>query len=186
MGVAARGLVCCETGRFGRQGRVPPSLPAQWTGGRFDPPALPGALVGYHINPWGRWSGDNYVVDLKVLEESHDARCVKARRTGEIIIPPGYFTCPVKSMISGTKEQPASKGDSDKENVPVPANSSSASSSSSSAGPAPQPEAPAESVLCDVDDDCDVNLSQVLGNVYLYTNLFWVDCSADRRRGRLY
>ncbi len=50
------------------------SLPAQRTGDRFDPAALPRVLVGYHINPGGRWSGEYYVVDLKVSEADHDAR----------------------------------------------------------------------------------------------------------------
>ncbi len=51
-----------------------PSLPSQRTGDPFDSAALPGFLVGYHINPWGRWIGDYYRWDSKVIEENHDAR----------------------------------------------------------------------------------------------------------------
>ncbi len=96
------------------------------------------------------------VVDLKVIEANHDARHVKARRTGEI-----DCTSPAKSMASGTREPPATKGDNDKENVPVPANWSSASSSSS-AGPAPQPEAPEESVLRESTPDVKNNGPKVM------------------------
>ena len=82
---------------------------------------------------------------MKVIEENHDARCAKVRRTREITGPLGEFTFPVRSMTGGTKVLPATKDDNDEESEPVPANLGSASSSSS-AGPAPQPGAPEESV----------------------------------------
>ncbi len=46
-------------------------------------------------------SGDYYVLDFKAVEENQNARYIKARRTGEIIVPPGDFTSPMKSMVSG-------------------------------------------------------------------------------------
>jgi hypothetical protein len=86
---------------FGARVEYCPSLPPQRKEGeRFDATARPGVLVGYHINPGGRWSGDYYVLDLKVIQEKHDARYIKARRTGEIIIPPGDFTFPGKEIAS--------------------------------------------------------------------------------------
>ncbi len=45
-------------------------------------------------------------MDLKVIQENHAARYIKARRTGEIIVPPGYFTFPVKEITSGAKAAP--------------------------------------------------------------------------------
>ncbi len=95
---------------FGAKVEYRPSLPSQRTGERFDPAASNGVLVGYHMNPGGRWSGDYYVLDLKVIEENHDSRLIKARRTGEIIVPQGEFIFPAKEMKCGTKEPPVDDG----------------------------------------------------------------------------
>ena len=88
-------------------------------------------MFGYHINPGGKWSGDYYVLDLKVIQENHDARYIKARRSGEIIIPSGDFTFPVKEIASGAKAPPISTNKSSEEDVPEAAPKAAAASTSS-------------------------------------------------------
>ena len=108
-------------------------------------------MVGYHINPGGKWSGHYYVLDLKVVQENHDARYIKAGRSGEIIVPSGDFTFPVKEIASGAKAPPVSANKSPEEDAPEAAPEAAAASSSSSTpriasspAPAPPPKAARE------------------------------------------
>ncbi len=59
-------------------------------------------------------------MDLKVIEEDHDARCVKARRTGEAIVPPADFAFPINEMTSGTQGPPVNQDPGDKPDALTP------------------------------------------------------------------
>jgi len=55
-------------------------------------------LVGYHINPGGKWSGDYYVIDWDIAYKNKESQYLKARRVGEISLIQGPPKFPFKGI----------------------------------------------------------------------------------------
>ena len=55
----------------------------------FVPRTIPGILVGYFVQPGGRWSGDYLVAEFEPLKEKPDAepKHVRVHRVKEVVMP---------------------------------------------------------------------------------------------------
>ena len=67
-------------------------------GNKFGTSSRKGIMVGYWVNPGGKWSKDYLVFDLDTIRQNKDARRIRMRRCGEIFQKRGLPIFPVKTM----------------------------------------------------------------------------------------